>query len=230
MAYADTWGLVPVKRFSQAKRRLSDVLSEVERARLARAMLHDVLGNLRATTSLTGIVVVSADPEVLTIARTFGAGTIFDASESGINEAVRRGLDAFLPDRRRVLVVPADIPFATPSEFDAIVELLEYNPVVLAPALSDGGTNALAMRSPDLIPPKFGEDSFGFHRAFARQRSLCCGVFRSEGIGRDIDRAADFGPHLMSSGDLGLTSSLLRDLDLADRFGINDAPAPVRLF
>jgi 2-phospho-L-lactate/phosphoenolpyruvate guanylyltransferase len=230
MTCADTWALVPVKRLSQAKRRLGDVLSGDERARLAQAMLHDVLGNLRAASSLAGIVVVSADAEVLTIARTFGAGTIFDASEAGTNEAVRRGLDAFLTHRRRVLVVPADIPFAKPSEFDAVVELLEYNPVVLAPALSDGGTNALAMRSPDLIPPQFGEDSFGSHRALVRQRSLCCGILRSEGIGRDIDRAADFGPYLISSGDIGLTSSLLKEFDLAERFGINDAPAPLRLF
>ena len=229
MSDFDTWGLVPVKRLSRAKCRLGDVLSEAERARLAKAMLLDVLGNLRAATSLAGIAVVTADPDVLTIARTFGAATIFDARESGVNEAVRRGLDAFLVDRRRVLVVPADIPFARPSEFDSLVELLEYNPVVLAPALSDGGTNALAMRSPDLIPPQFGEDSFDLHRSVARQRSLCCGVLRSEGIGRDIDRVTDLGPYLRSPADAGLTSSLLRELDLAGRFGINDAPAPMRL-
>src|SRR5690349_12509296 len=115
MAHMDTWGLVPVKRFSQAKRRLGEVLSSVERAGLARAMLHDVLGNLRATTSLAGIAGGSADPEAFKIARTFGAAIIFDSAEAGVNRAVQYGLDAFRPYRRRVLVVPADIPFARPK-------------------------------------------------------------------------------------------------------------------
>ena len=37
------WAVVPVKRFSHAKERLALVLSQPERARLARAMLQDVL-------------------------------------------------------------------------------------------------------------------------------------------------------------------------------------------
>ena len=230
MANADTWGLVPVKRFSQAKCRLGDILSAAERAKLAQAMLRDVLANLRAATTLAGIAVVSADPEVIAIARAFGAALIFDADEAGTNQAVQRGLDSFFPDSPQVLVVPADIPFATPKEFDAIVNFLDCNDVVLAPAQADGGTNALAMRAPNLIAPQFGPDSFRSHRAVAREKSLRCGVLRSEGVGRDIDTASDFGPYLISPNGLGATSSLLREFDLADRFGINEAPVPLRLF
>jgi 2-phospho-L-lactate/phosphoenolpyruvate guanylyltransferase len=229
MADLVTWGLVPVKRLSRAKRRLGDTLSGDERLRLAKAMLLDVLKNLTEATALAGIVVVTADPQVCATARSFGVATIFDPSESGVNEAVQRGLDVLLPDARRVLVVPADIPFAKPSEFDALVELLDYNPVVIAPALSDGGTNALAMRSADLIPPQFGENSFALHRAVAHERHLCCGVLRSAGIGRDIDRITDFGPYLTSTADTGCTSALIKELGLAERCGAKAAPVPSRL-
>lgn len=217
MADSLTWGLVPVKTFSQAKSRLGGALSDGERARLAKAMLLDVLTNLRKSAALAGVAVVTADPEACTIARSFGAATIFDANEVGLNEAVQRGLDVFLADRRRALIIPADIPFARPSEFNTLVRLLEYNPVAISPALSDGGTNALALRSPDLVPPQFGENSFAMYRALARERGICCGVFRTEGIGRDIDRIADFGPHLTSPADGGYTSALVKELGLAER-------------
>jgi 2-phospho-L-lactate guanylyltransferase len=193
-------------------------------------MLHDVLGNLRATRSLAGIAVVSADPEAFAIARTFGAAVIFDSAEAGVNEAVQYGLDAFRPYRRRVLVVPADIPFATPTDFENVIALLDHTPIVLAPALYDGGTNALAMRSPDLLEPQFGEESFRAHRDLARQRDLSCSVLKSNGIGKDIDCSLDFGPYLMSSEDLGRTGAFLDEINIAERFGIDDAPAPVRLF
>ena len=230
MPHSETWALVPVKRFSQAKSRLRDVLFDEERAKLAQAMLRDVLDNLRATSTVDGIAVVSADPEASAIAKTFGAATIFDAAEAGVNQAVQYGLDAFRSYERRVLVVPADIPFARPRDFENVITLLDQTPVVLVPALYDGGTNALAMRSPDLLQPQYGDESFRAHRNLARERRLGCSVLKSNGIGKDIDCPLDFGPYLISSEGLGLTGSFLDEVNIAERFGIDDAPAPVRLF
>jgi len=193
-------------------------------------MLRDVLKNLRATKSLDGIAVVSADPEAIAIAKASGAAVIFDLAEAGLNKAVQRGLDAFRPYGRRVLVVPADIPFARSTDFETVIKLLDHTPIVLVPALHDGGTNALAMRSPDLLEPLFGEDSFRAHRSLARQRNLGCSVLKSNGIGMDIDCSLDFAPYLTSSENLGLTGSFLDEVNISERFGIDDAPAPVRLF
>lgn len=228
--YRETWALVPVKRFSQAKSRLGNILSTSERAKLAQTMLLDVLENLRATSSLAGIAVVTADPDALAIAKTFGAAVIFDPVEAGLNQAVQRGLDVLGPYGRRVMIVPADIPFAKPQEFENVVELLDHTPIVLVPALYDGGTNALAMRSADLLQPQFGQESFRLHRELARQRRLGCSVLKSRGIGQDIDCAQDFERYLHSSENRKLTGSLLDELHIAERLGIEDAPVPVRLF
>ena len=203
------WALVPVKHLSEAKQRLSDALAPGERVALAQAMLCDVLASLRATPTVTGIIVVSADPAVFELARALGARPLLDASQSGINDALRCGLDA-LPSDAAVLIAPADIPFATPEDFEAVTALLELNPVALSPALFDGGTNALAMRSPNLIAPQFGEGSFERHRVVARERGLCCGVLRCERIGRDIDVARDLDWQPLPEGAATQTAALLR--------------------
>jgi 2-phospho-L-lactate/phosphoenolpyruvate guanylyltransferase len=226
----ETWALVPVKRFSQAKGRLASILSTAERARLAQSMLLDVLENLTTTNSLAGMAVVTADPEALAIARKFGAAAIFDPVEAGLNQAIQRGLDVLGADGRRVLVVPADIPFAEPDEFENVIALLEQTPVVLVPARYDGGTNALAMRSAELLPPQFGQESFKLHRGLARERGLGCSVLRSRGIGLDIDCPQDLERYLQSSENIGLTGSLLDELDIAERLGIKETPVPMRLF
>lgn len=204
------WAVVPVKRLNLAKQRLGAVLSAEHRRVLAQCMLGDVLRRLRATTCLAGIVVVSADPVVHAIARGFDAWVVPDVGESGVNDAVRLGLRALSPLGEGVLVVPADIPRATVTDFGRIVALLDVHHVVLAPALSDRGTNALAMRSGALVPPQFGERSFERHRLGARERGLRCGVFRSDGIGWDIDEASDLYACLAAGDDGSETVSLLR--------------------
>lgn len=230
MGHSETWALVPVKKFSRAKSRLGDVLYAPERAELAQAMLGDVLQSLNAASTVDGIAVVSSDPDALTIAKSFGAAAIFDPAEAGVNKAVQFGLDAFESYDRRVMIVPADIPFATSRDFENVVELLNHTPIVLVPALYDGGTNALALRSPGLLQPQFGEDSFRRHRSAARARDLGVSVLKSDGIGKDIDCPLDFGPYLLASQDRGMTRSFLDQINIAERFGVEDAPAPVRLF
>src|ERR1700761_9038141 len=95
MRHSETWALMPVKRFSLAKSRLCGILLEEERANLAQTMMREVLQNLRMTSALDGIAVVSADLEALAIAASFGAARIVDPAEAGINQAVECGLAAF---------------------------------------------------------------------------------------------------------------------------------------
>ena len=55
------WGVVPVKPFGVAKRRLAPLLSPEERSRLARAMFEDVLSSIAGAPSLVGLTVVTTD-------------------------------------------------------------------------------------------------------------------------------------------------------------------------
>jgi 2-phospho-L-lactate guanylyltransferase len=212
----DVWAVVPVKRLIHGKQRLSVVLLPHERVKLARAMLHDVLTALRAAAGVEGIIVVSADPQVAEIARIYGAQTMGGAVERGLNAAVGTGLEAMKQRSFGALIVPADVPFAKPAEVDRVIAGLNHNPVALTPASSDGGTNALAMRSPDLMAPCFGENSFERHRARARAQGLGLSIVRAPGLGHDIDHPRDlvFSRHLGKSTQ---TAALLAELDVTAR-------------
>jgi 2-phospho-L-lactate guanylyltransferase len=190
---SNIWALVPVKRLGLAKARLAPVLSRSERAELARTMLHDVLTMLCGTQQLAGIVVVSGDSTVAKLAMLFDARVVGDVIESGVNAAVQPGLRTLDPSSQ-ALIGPADVPFATTADLQAVIRELDHYPVVLVPALSDGGTNTLAMRRPDLIAPSFGDDSFARHQAPARNAGLGCAIVRSEGLGRDIDCPGELVP------------------------------------
>jgi 2-phospho-L-lactate guanylyltransferase len=170
-AQSKIWAIVPVKRLGLAKARLAPVLSRSERAELARTILHDVLTTLCGTQQLTGIVVISGDSTVAKLATLFDARVVGDVVESGVNAAVQQGLRT-LDRSSGALIVPADVPFATAADFQAVVGELGQSAVALVPALSDGGTNTLAMRRPDLIAPSFGDNSFVRHQALARDVGL----------------------------------------------------------
>ena len=74
------------------------------------------------------------------------------------------------------------------------------------------------------------QEGFRRHRSIARARDLGVSVLKSDGIGKDIDCPLDFGPYLLASQDRGMTRSFLDQINIAERFGVEDAPAPVRLF
>jgi 2-phospho-L-lactate/phosphoenolpyruvate guanylyltransferase len=194
------WAIIPVKTFAQAKQRLTLVLSSEERARLAEVMFCDVLEQLTTLSQLEGILVVTADPLAAQIAGSFGARHIPDPLESGVNQAVVRGLEAVPFVECPVAIIAADVPFATSPEIADALSRLEQHPVVLAPAEADGGTNLLALRRAGLIEPSFGEGSFARHREQARALDLSCSIFRAKGLGHDIDRAGDLLPPAGSGG------------------------------
>jgi 2-phospho-L-lactate guanylyltransferase len=209
------WAIVPVKTFAQAKQRLASVLSAHERARLAEAMLCDVLEQLTALSKLEGILVVTADPLAAQIAGSFGAHHIRDLSESGVNHAVSRGLDAVPAAECSVAVIAADLPFATSIEIAGALSHLAEHPVVLTPAEVDGGTNLLALRRAGLIEPSFGDGSFARHLEQARALNLSCGIFRAQGLGHDIDRPGDLVPP--ASSGARRVGALLETLNIAAR-------------
>lgn len=223
---SEIWAIVPVKRLSRAKQRLAPVLSQNERAKLARTMLHEVLTTLCATSELAGTIVVTGDPMVANLATLFEAWVVHDTAEAGINAAVQQGLKT-LDASAGALIVPADVPFATAGDLRSIIDELQHHPVVLAPALCDGGTNALAMRAPDLIAPSFGEDSYLRHQMLARDKGFACGVVSADGIGRDIDRPQDLvAPVALRK--YSLTAALLAELNVSARLGVGALPLCVR--
>jgi 2-phospho-L-lactate guanylyltransferase len=200
-----TAAILPVKRFTRAKRRLGGSVAEPLRLQLARAMVSDVLLALARTTSIELMIVVTCEGSVAHDAGALGALVVEDAAEAGQSEAaelgVRRALDAGLD---RVLCVPGDCPALDPAELDV---LLAPNPdaegrdaegrggvareVVIVPDRHGTGTNGLLLSPPDAIAPSFGPGSFERHRALALAAGLPCRVERPGSLLLDIDTGAD---------------------------------------
>ncbi|MBI2347653.1 MAG: hypothetical protein HYV05_03255 [Deltaproteobacteria bacterium] len=79
--------LIPAKGFTNAKQRLSPLLSLAQRELLAEAMLRDVLGQVVLSRGLDGVYVVTGDARVSEIASFLGVHVIREESERGETEA-----------------------------------------------------------------------------------------------------------------------------------------------
>jgi 2-phospho-L-lactate guanylyltransferase len=185
--------LVPVKALRQSKSRLRLVLSDGQRQALVMAMLEDVLRLLAGVPAIAATAVVSPDAEVLAFARRLGAQPIGEPPQPrGLNAALAFASDALRAQGAAgLLVLPVDVPLATAADIEAVLASLDGNPsVVLCPSRS-GGTNALALRPPGIIPFRFGHRSAAAHRREATARGLPLSVLPLPSLALDIDRPAD---------------------------------------
>jgi 2-phospho-L-lactate/phosphoenolpyruvate guanylyltransferase len=205
--------IIPVKSFDLAKQRLSGILQPSQRAALARTMLIDVLAIVASAVPPPNVIVVTSSPEASSIARRAGAQVLREAASSDLNAAIRAASGHItVQDAGGFLVVPADIPEITIAVIEEAFALLEPDrSLVIAPAISDGGTNLLACRPPLAILPEFGVASFARHLAAGERAGLACHVLNSPELGRDIDRPEDLARFLDRRTSTS-TDRLLRDL------------------
>jgi 2-phospho-L-lactate guanylyltransferase len=203
---------VPVKALERAKTRLAPLLSPLERAALTLAMLEDVLD---AALPQEGwdVWVFSPDEAVLEIAARRGARPYHEAAGSLLG-AVRL-VGAELPRRADELaVLLADLPWLTAAALGSALSIQAA--VVAAPAASDGGTNLLVRRPPDVISARFGRESFGKHRWAARRARASFEQAGGPELANDLDRPQDVVT-LLAAGAGSRTLTACHELDLAAR-------------
>ncbi|MEN3976003.1 2-phospho-L-lactate guanylyltransferase [Emcibacter sp. SYSU 3D8] len=213
---SDIWALLPVKRLSGAKQRLSPVLSESERTNLARAMLLDVLVALRHAWGLAGVAVVTEDNEAKALAREHGAVLIPEA-EGGLNAALRAGLSRLAElGAGGALIIHGDLPLVAAGEVTAFIAAHPGGrAATFCPAL-DGGTNAMLVSPVDALPLSYGEGSFEKHRAAALERDMAVTLLGLPGLELDIDTPEDLRV-LLARGAQGHTMDYLLAADVATR-------------
>jgi 2-phospho-L-lactate/phosphoenolpyruvate guanylyltransferase len=183
--------VLPVKRFVDAKQRLSDGLPAATRRALAEAMLIDVLVALRRTDGVSEVVVVTAEPAAEALAHGYGARVVHDSREAGQSAAAELGLrDAAGADM--VLLVPGDCPALDPRELDALLASVAPAPsVVVVPDRHGTGTNGLLLRPPSVIAPAFGPGSRERHEQLAAEAGAALLVEPLPSLVLDVDTPAD---------------------------------------
>jgi 2-phospho-L-lactate guanylyltransferase len=188
-----TLAIVPVKRFELAKQRLGEQLSPTDRAALARAMVEDVLVVLTSAAALEGVLVVTNEAAVATLAQSLGAAVAADPHESGQSAAASIGLrHAAGGGYARALLVPGDCPALDAAELAALLAIDAGEPsVVIVPDRHGTGTNALALCAPTVIEPGFGPGSFERHRERAAAAGARFEVALPATLTLDIDTPED---------------------------------------
>lgn len=223
------WAVLPIKSLQGGKGRLSSLLSEEERSGLVRAMAQDVLAALCGAKNLSGILVVSNDLQVKTLAEGAGARFLPEGDAGGLNEAIGQAAETLAGEGiEDILIIHGDVPLATGKEVDRIIKAHGPAPAVtIAPAREDGGTNAMAVSPPNLLNFQYGTDSFGKHRAAAESAGISPEVLDLPGIGLDIDRPEDLEKLLLSARP-GRTSDYMLESGIAERLkrSVEEKKAP----
>jgi 2-phospho-L-lactate/phosphoenolpyruvate guanylyltransferase len=207
---------VPVKSLDRAKRRLSPILSQLERASLTLAMLEDVL-DAAVAASAWETWVVSPDEAVLEVAARRGVRPMAEekpplssAVRQAEQEALGAGADA-------LAVLLADLPMVTAG---ALTEALRtIGPVVLAPSADDDGTNLLLRRPPRAVPARFGRGSYRKHLDAAAARGLPVAEVDRPELAFDLDTPHDI-ERLLAADPHGRARDVCLDLGLPARLSV----------
>jgi 2-phospho-L-lactate guanylyltransferase len=201
--------LIPAKGFTNAKQRLSALLSAEERAALAESMLRDVLSETLAARGLSAVYVVTGDAAVRDIATSMGATVVLEQEEKGETEAVTFALfDIKWRGVQAALVIPADIPLLRAGDLERVIEQIAHHDglspfALLVPSHDRMGTNALLLSPPNVIGLRFGYDSFSYHLSQVAAKEMPLRVLENERIALDIDEPKDLERFLQSGGGPG---------------------------
>ena len=163
--------IIPVAAIEEAKTRLGESLDAEERRDLVERLLDRTLDAVLGVDQFVDILVVSPDREVLGLAARAGARTLRQRT-IGLNAGVAEARDDAIAGGAEVIVVlPIDLPFVTAKAIGDVLAALGGSDaaVVLTTDRHGTGTNALALRPPDVIHFAFGPGSRAAHRAAAER-------------------------------------------------------------
>lgn len=174
--------MVPVKRFQAAKGRLSTVLDEEQRSRLARWMATGVIEALRPLDAF----VACDDDDVANWAASMGAAVIWGPG-LGLNGAIDDGVGA-LADAGydHVIITHADLP--RPA---SLVDVARAGTATLVPDRRRDGTNVMSFPLTDPIAAAYGGGSFHRHLDVALQLGIAIAVRSDPNLSLDVDTPDD---------------------------------------
>jgi 2-phospho-L-lactate guanylyltransferase len=207
------WALVPVKNLQDAKQRLAHVLSANERRALFDAMLEDVLSVLSRCRELAGVALVTRDPRAAELALRYGARVLEEPENRGHTAASSFGARVLAEEGAAgMLQLPADIPLINTQDVDSLLRAHGDAPAVtLAPSRNERGSNAVACSPPEVLPLRFGEDSFIPHLERARSLGIEPAVVRRAGLALDVDTPEDLQAFLAAPSATRSYAYLVRE-------------------
>ena len=218
--------VVPVKDLDSVKQRLASLLSPNERKALYQAMLRDVLTALANAHSLAGVLVVTRDPWAQALANELGMSVLSEPANDGHTAASTRGARALAEiGASGMLQVPGDLPLLRSDDIDHLAQAHGQAPAVtIAPSRDRLGSNAVACSPPQILPLRFGHDSFFPHMARARTLGIEPCTVERDGFAFDVDTPDDLRAVLPRLGTTH-TGRYVATSGLAARLGASHCSA-----
>jgi 2-phospho-L-lactate/phosphoenolpyruvate guanylyltransferase len=175
--------LIPVKRLTEAKSRLSAVLSAREREELMVEMLLRVVPAIEEA-AVGPITLVSSGDAWAAGAR------VYDDKGLPWNQALAAAMQDVVTEPIAT-VIAADVPLVTADDVRALVQATPERGLAIARA-RDGGTNAVSMRPPGAVTTHFGEpQSAAVHAQATAAAGLAARIVDLPGLAFDVDTPAD---------------------------------------
>jgi 2-phospho-L-lactate guanylyltransferase len=190
----NTFAIVPVKSFENAKSRLGAVLDTHERNQLSALLVKKTICVLKNTSNIDKILLVSPDPRVEKIACRYGATFLREDSDSGVNSAVNKADDFCIASgAEATLVLPIDLPLMIPEDIDIICKsaLSDSHCMILCPSYKFDGSNVLLRKPCDIISTSYDANSYPMHVLAAIRKNIKIRVFFLNRLMIDIDTFQD---------------------------------------
>jgi 2-phospho-L-lactate guanylyltransferase len=185
--------LIPCKHLDRGKSRLAGCLTPRSRRALCEFFLCRTLDVATQTVSPAQVRVVTSDPRVDAIARDYGVAVIPDRG-GGLNAALENGRRQLLAEGggHAGLVLPIDLPLATPVELSKVVSAPQE--VVVVPDEERAGTNVLRV-GPNAFRRfrfSFGMRSYAAHCGEARAMGFEAVTIEAPNLAFDVDRPEQY--------------------------------------
>lgn len=185
--------LIPVKDLTHAKQRLSTLMTQEERTRLAWEMLVLTLDLAARVRNADHVAMVTSYQPAVELAGRYGIEVIREVEQ--VSESASVDFASAELERKGALAVlrlPIDLPLLTQQEIEQVLERDSPGAgAVIVPSRDGSGTNAILRRPPTLFRSHFGPQSLDKHKHEAKLLNLKCDVIAVEGIALDIDEPDD---------------------------------------
>ncbi|KQR98248.1 hypothetical protein ASG12_13330 [Williamsia sp. Leaf354] len=227
--------VLAVKDLTDAKSRLSPVLSAAARRDLVLAMMADTVVAARAA-GVDDVVVVTPDATVAAAAADLGARAVDDggahpaahdvsARDGGpLNRAFARGIAAASgrTPGTRVIVLQADLPTARTDHLREVLAMSTAHSRSFVPDRSGTGTAMLILSDNADVTTRFGLDSAAAHRAGGAVDLTDGDPDRWPDLRADVDTVDDL--HVARA--LGVGTATARVLDDGSLSSLGATPTP----
>jgi 2-phospho-L-lactate guanylyltransferase len=151
------------------------------------------------------------------LAYRYGAQISEEHATEGHTAAVMGAARGLATRGEAMLAIPGDVPLVTATEIERVIAAHRRgHRFVIVPARDEFGSNSILAAPADVVPLRFGDNSFFPHLAAARACGIEPVVLPLPGIGLDIDTPEDLAAFLVRP-------SRTRARTLLDRAGVRAA-------